>query len=78
MISRRLSGDELADAQEQFDECDLDGDQRISYAEFTQLLDNLGAEIALEHRRARFEQIDQDRDGAIVRDEFLKWWAGRS
>ena len=41
-VRRPLSSDELADLDEQFDECDVDGDQRIDFIEFSQLLENLG------------------------------------
>jgi len=71
---RPLSGDELADIEEQFDECDADGDQRIDFTEFSQLLENLGADIPAAQRRSRFDEIDSDRNGAIDRREFTEWW----
>jgi len=71
---RPLSGDELADLEEQFDECDADGDQRIVFAEFQELLENLGSELSSDQQRARFDAIDLDRDGAINRQEFIEWW----
>jgi Ca2+-binding EF-hand superfamily protein len=71
---RPLTSDELADAEEQFDECDADGDQRIDFTEYSQLLDNLGAEVPPAKRRNRFNAIDTDRDGAIDRSEFMAWW----
>jgi len=74
---RSLSSDELADLEEQFDECDADGDQRIDRTEFSQLLENLGAEVPLAQRGARFDEIDLDHDGAIDRSEFMEWWRGR-
>lgn len=70
-------GDDLADLEEQFGECDLDGDQRITSAEFEQLLDNLGSELGPAQRRAQFAAIDVDRDGIIDRGEFMGWWARR-
>ncbi|HEU4624562.1 MAG TPA: EF-hand domain-containing protein [Steroidobacteraceae bacterium] len=73
---RFLSSDELADLDEQFDECDADGDQRIDFTEFSQLLENLGSEVPHTHRRARFDEIDADHDGAIDRHEFMRWWRG--
>jgi Ca2+-binding EF-hand superfamily protein len=73
---RPLSGDELADLDEQFDECDANGDQRIDFAEFSQLLENLGSELRGTQRRLRFEAIDADHDGAIDRREFMDWWRG--
>ena len=72
--SRPLTSDELADAEEQFDECDLNGDQRIDFAEYSKLLDSLGAKMPPAQRHNRFNTIDTDRDGAIDRKEFLAWW----
>jgi len=74
---RPLSSDELADLEEQFDECDADGDQRIDLTEFSQLLDNLGSEVPPEKRRAQFDELDLDHDGAIDRGEFMEWWRAR-
>lgn len=73
---RPLSSDELADLDEQFDACDEDGDQRIDFTEFSQLLENLGSEVPPEHRRGSFDAIDTDHDGAIDRREFMDWWRG--
>jgi Ca2+-binding EF-hand superfamily protein len=73
---RSLSSDELADLDEQFDECDADGDQRIDFAEFGQLLENLGSELSPAQRRSRFDAIDVNHDGAIDRREFMDWWRG--
>ncbi len=71
---RPLGSDELADLDEQFDECDADGDQRIDFGEFSQLLENLGSEVPPGRRRSCFDAIDLDRDGAIDRSEFMEWW----
>jgi Ca2+-binding EF-hand superfamily protein len=73
---RALSSDELADLDEQFDECDADGDQRIDFTEFSQLLENLGSEVPPAQRRTRFDEIDVDHNGAIDRREFMDWWRG--
>lgn len=75
-VRRPLSSDELADLDEQFDECDADGDQRIDFTEFSQLLENLGSEVPPDRRQARFDEIDADRDGAVDRREFMEWWRG--
>ena len=75
-VPRPLSSDELADLDEQFDECDANGDQRIDFTEFSQLLENLGSEVPPRQRRARFDAIDADHDGAISRPEFMEWWRG--
>jgi Ca2+-binding EF-hand superfamily protein len=72
--NRPLTSDELADAEEQFDVCDLDGDQHIDFTEYSKLLDNLGADMSPAQRRNHFNTIDTNRDGAIDRKEFLRWW----
>jgi Ca2+-binding EF-hand superfamily protein len=69
-----IGGDEMADVAEEFDACDADGDRRIDFAEFSQLLDGLGTELPPAQQRARFDEIDKDQDGAIDRQEFLDWW----
>ena len=48
---RSLSPDELADLEELFDEIDEDGDERLQFAEFSQLLDDLGVEMQSEELR---------------------------
>lgn len=72
--SSPLTSDELADLAEQFDECDADGDQRIDFTEFSQLLENLGSDVPMAQRRGRFDAIDLNHDGAIDRNEFMQWW----
>jgi len=72
-----LGGDDLADVEEQFDDCDANGDARIDFAEFSQLLENLGADVPPAQRRKRFEELDANRDGAIDRPEFMEWWRRR-
>jgi len=74
--ARPLSGDELADLHEQFDECDIDGDGRIDFTEFAQLLENLGSTVPSAKQRGHFDAIDLDSDGAIDRKEFMQWWRG--
>jgi nitroreductase len=73
---RPLSGDELADAAESFGACDADGDGRIDFAEFSQLLEHLGLEGSSASYRNHFDGVDADRDGFIDRHEFVQWWRG--
>jgi len=75
--SSHLGSDDLADLEEQFDECDSDGDERIDLTEFSQLLGKLGSNVSPLKHRAQFDEVDLDRDGAIVRGEFLRWWRTR-
>jgi Ca2+-binding EF-hand superfamily protein len=65
--------DGFVDLDEQFRACDRDGDQRIDFGEFTDLLARLGSLTSPRRRRARFEVIDTDRDGIISRGEFIEW-----
>jgi Ca2+-binding EF-hand superfamily protein len=74
---RPLSGDELADLEELFDQIDEDGDQRIQFAEFSQLLDDLGADMQYEEQRTGFRKIDTNHDGAIDFKDFVDWWRAR-
>ena len=74
---RSLSGDELADLEELFDDVDEDGDNRIQFPEFSQLLDDLGADMEYEEMRAGFRRIDSNHDGAIDFTDFVDWWRGR-
>lgn len=64
---------EMTDVDDQFDECDVDGDERIDFTEFSALLDRLGSEVPVRMRRRRFNDIDVNRDGRIDRREFFEW-----
>lgn len=71
--------EELLDLAEHFGQVDADGDRRINFAEFSTLVENLSGddddeELSLEERRIGFQEIDQDRDGAIDFHEFVAWW----
>jgi Ca2+-binding EF-hand superfamily protein len=73
-VKRVLSGDDVADLQEEFDAADEDGDQRIEFTEFARILDDMGAEMSYEEQRAGFRKADKNHDGAIDFQEFLDWW----
>ena len=59
--ARPLSGDELADLHEQFDECDIDGDGRVDFTEFAKLLENLGSEVPPAKQRGHFDAVRPQR-----------------
>lgn len=75
-IRRSLSGDDLADLELLFDEVDEDGDQKIQFAEFSQVLDSLGADMQYEEMRNGFRKIDTNCDGAIDFKDFVEWVRG--
>jgi Ca2+-binding EF-hand superfamily protein len=69
--------EELLDLAEHFGQVDSDGDRRIDFAEFSQLVENLAdddEELSQEERRIGFQEIDTDRDGVIDFHEFAAWW----
>ena len=69
--------EELLDLAEHFAQVDADGDRRIDFAEFSQLVENLAdddEELSQEERRIGFQEIDSDRDGVIDFHEFVAWW----
>ncbi|MEO8307352.1 MAG: EF-hand domain-containing protein [Pseudomonadota bacterium] len=76
-VRRPLSGDDIADARDQFAACDSDGDGRIESGEFAGLLERCGSLLTSSQKRGRFEEIDSDHDGFINLGEFIEWWRGR-
>jgi Ca2+-binding EF-hand superfamily protein len=69
-----LGPDALDDLRGRFEEYDDDGDGRIDFAEFVELLDELGDELSREEALLAFEGIDMDGNGAVTFEEFVKWW----
>jgi Ca2+-binding EF-hand superfamily protein len=59
--------------REDFAAVDEDQDGHIDYAEFTVLMDELGAGMTPEVLRIGFGEIDADRDGRISLAEFIAW-----
>jgi len=60
--------------QARFDGVDRDGNGAIDEAEFSRLLDALGAGYSEAQVRAAFADIDADQNGTIGLEEFRKWW----
>ena len=64
-----------AELRREFTLADLDGDGRISFQEFQQLLAGLEAGMSHADMRIGFTEIDTDRDGFVDRQEFIDWWS---
>ena len=71
-----LTQEQLDELREDFEFNDGDGDGRIDYAEFVELIALLDDDIDMEESALRigFSEIDTDHDGAIEFDEFVQWW----
>lgn len=63
--------------KENFDYFDRDGDGKIDFGEFSELMDALGAELKAEEARLGFASIDEDGSGHIDFVEFCTWWLDR-
>jgi Ca2+-binding EF-hand superfamily protein len=70
----RAAPEALQELGEDFEFADGDHDGYIDFAEFTALLDGLGAEMSGPDLRIGFQEIDADRDGRISQPEFVAWW----
>ncbi len=52
---------------------DADGDGRLKVDEFCHLLGSLGSPLSLAQRCELFDRIDQDSDGRMSCDEYVRW-----
>jgi Ca2+-binding EF-hand superfamily protein len=59
----------------EFAAVDKDGDGRVSFEEFKQLLDGLDSGMSEPEMRIGFHEVDTDRDGRIDCREFIEWWS---
>jgi Ca2+-binding EF-hand superfamily protein len=57
-----------------FEYNDADGDGKIEFHEFVNMLRDLDARVAADEARIGFDEIDADSDGVIDLDEFVDWW----
>ncbi len=72
----KLDPEALAEMQEDFAFNDADGDGRITFEEFCDLLEDLEAEVSPEESLLGFHEIDTNGNGSISFDEFVAWWKG--
>jgi calmodulin len=69
-----LNANELAELRENYDKFDSDGDGWIVQREFDRLLQVLDADLSKDECALAFEATDEDGDGSISFEEFMKWW----
>ena len=70
----KLSPEELDELRETFDYNDRDGDGRIQVNEFSEMLDELEADMSPKDIEIGFQDIDTNDDGLIDFGEFVAWW----
>jgi len=68
------SPEELDELRETFDYNDRDADGRIQVNEFSEMLDELEADMSPKDIEVGFQDIDTNDDGLIDFGEFVAWW----
>lgn len=71
------SPEEIAELRESFQYNDPNGDGKIDFGEFVDMLNDLEANVGREEARIGFDEIDADNDHAIEFEEFVQWWSDR-
>jgi Ca2+-binding EF-hand superfamily protein len=71
---RDVNTAELAELRQTYDRFDNDGDGWIVQKEFTLLLQSLDTDLSEDECLLAFEATDEDGDGSISFEEFMKWW----
>lgn len=69
--------EEIAELRESFRYNDPNGDGRIDFREFVNMLKDLEADVDANEARIGFDEIDTDNDHAIEFEEFVDWWSER-
>jgi Ca2+-binding EF-hand superfamily protein len=69
----RPGTEERVKARESFRITDVDGNKRITLAEFTTFMADLDPGMSADELRIGFDEIDSDHDGTISFDEFRSW-----
>ncbi len=68
------TAESIAVLRERFGGFDDNGDGRIHFAEFRELLAELGETLSDAEAGLAFDACDLDGDGAIDFEEFRTWW----
>jgi calmodulin/calcium-binding protein CML/plastin-2 len=74
VATTKYSEEELDELREAFDYNDRDRDGMIQLDEFSEMLDELEAEMSEKDVRTGFNDIDTNDDGLIDFEEFVAWW----
>jgi calmodulin len=74
MAKSKPNEEQLDELREAFDYNDRDGDGRIQLDEFSDMLDELEAEMSEKEVEIGFKDIDTNDDGLIDFQEFVAWW----
>jgi Ca2+-binding EF-hand superfamily protein len=69
-----LTTAQLAELRENYDKFDSDGDGWIVQKEFHRLLQMLDTDLSSDECLLAFDSTDEDGDGSISFEEFMKWW----
>jgi Ca2+-binding EF-hand superfamily protein len=65
---------DIAGLQREFASFDRDGNGRLEYAEFVELLGTVGPRPTEEEAQLAFSVIDTDHTGYVEFEEFVHWW----
>lgn len=68
------NSDDIARLQSEFARFDGDGNGRIEYEEFVELLGTVGPRPTEEEAQLAFTIIDESGTGYVSFDEFARWW----
>ena len=71
LLAHQASHSELAGLQELFGQYDQEGDGRISYKEFKQVLTSSSTRLDLRDIHRLFQDLDMQKDGYINYSEFI-------
>jgi len=72
-----LDPGKLEELKEGFEFNDANGDGKIEFKEFVEMLKGLDAFGGHDEARVGFDSVDSDKDGLIDLDEFVAWWTDR-